>query len=90
MLKMKWTGCLCGGGGGGGWRQFGEEQTQCPCHADPFVRGGGQQSRRIWTHLINRAESVNFKENHPRVCYLYMELSRCGTMSSLSFLITVS
>lgn len=69
---------------GGGWRQFGEEQ--CPCHADPFVQGGGQWSRGIWTHFINRAESVNFKENHPRVYYLYMEHSQCGAMSpSLSF-----
>lgn len=39
----------------------------------------------IWSRFINRAERVKFKENHPRVCYLYMEHSKCGTVSSLSF-----
>lgn len=36
-------------------------------------------------HFINPAESVNFKENHPRVYYLYMEHSQYRAMSSLSF-----
>lgn len=70
MLKIKRTGWLSRVGGGGS-RQFGEEQTQCPFH----VRGGGQWSRGIRTHFINRVESVNFKENHARVYYLYMEHS---------------
>lgn len=46
------------------------------------VAGGAEG---IWTHFINRTQSVNFKENHPRVNYLYMERSQSPTTSSLSF-----
>lgn len=76
MLRIKWIGWLSEGAGRV-WRQFGEEQTQCPCRADPFVRGSGQWSEGIWTHFINRVQSVDFKENHPRVCYLY----KCRTLN---------
>lgn len=82
MFKIKWTGLLSGRGGG--WRQLGEEQTQCPWHVDPFVRAGSVWSRATWTHFINCAESVNFKEIHQRVCYLYMEHFELWCMSSLS------
>lgn len=60
------------------------EQTQCPCCSDPFVQGSGEGSEGIWTHFINPAESDIFKENHPRVCYLYMEYFQ-SSLSPLSF-----
>lgn len=59
-----------------GWRMatvWRGADTECPCNSDPFVQGSGWGSKGIWTGFINPAESDIFKENHPRVCYLYVE-----------------
>lgn len=59
-----------------GWRMatvWRGADTECPCNSDPFVQGSRWGSKGIWTGFINPAESDIFKENHPRVCYLYVE-----------------
>lgn len=56
---------------------FGEEQLQCPCLSDPFMRGRGcWWSRGIWTHFINCAQSDIFKGKPPMgVLFIHGALS---------------
>lgn len=67
-------------GSGGGWRQFSRRSVLVM-----LIHLSGFWSRITCTHFINCAKSINFKENHQRVCYLYMEHFELGSVSSLSF-----
>lgn len=49
--------------------------------------GGCQYSRGIGAHFINRVESVNFKDNHARVYYLYVECSALNVGQWLPYLL---
>lgn len=72
---------------GEGWRAvtvwWGADAVSLSCRS--ICPGGDSWSRGMWTHFINCAESVNFKESHPRVSYLYIKGSQRASMSPLSF-----